>query len=91
MTRALFRAWLSTEPLGRLPTLFIGRLVKGAPHLGALLQNYRLCYLLHVQNIPTYFRAVAIRFGVIRLVVRAQECYTLGGPGGMLPQEKFEM
>ena len=28
-------------------------------------------------------RAIAIRFGVIRLVVRAQECYTLGGPGGM--------
>ena len=30
-----------------------------------------------------------IRFGVIRLVVRAQERYTLGGPGGMLSQEKF--
>ena len=34
-------------------------------------------------------RAVAIRFGVVRLVVRAQECYTLGGSGGMLPQENF--
>ena len=31
-------------------------------------------------------RAVAIRFGVVRLVVRVQECYTLGGPGGMLPR-----
>ena len=30
-------------------------------------------------------RAVAIRFGVIRLVVRVQERYTLGGSGGMLP------
>ena len=36
-------------------------------------------------------RAVAIRFGVIRLVVRAQERYTLEGPGGMLPQENFEI
>ena len=33
------------------------------------------------------YRAVPIRFGVVRLVVRAQERYTLGGPGGMLPQE----
>ena len=42
--------------------------------------------------IPVYLsRAVAIRFGVIRLVVRAQERYTLGGPGGMLPQENFEI
>ena len=32
-------------------------------------------------------RAVAIRLGVIRLVVCTQECYTLGGPEGMLPQE----
>ena len=36
-------------------------------------------------------RAVAIRFGAIRLVVRAQECYTVGGSGGMLPQENFEI
>ena len=28
MTQALFHAWLSTELLGRLPTLFIGRLVR---------------------------------------------------------------
>ena len=33
--------------------------------------------------------ATAIRFGVIRLVVRMQEYYTLGGPGGMLPQENL--
>ena len=26
-----------------------------------------------------YSRAIVIRFGVVRLVVRAQECYTLGG------------
>ena len=31
-----------------------------------------------------HYRAVAIRFGVVRLIVHAQECYTLGGPGGML-------
>ena len=36
-------------------------------------------------------RAVAIRFGVIRLVMRVQERYTLGGPGGMLLQENFEI
>ena len=34
-------------------------------------------------------RAVAIRFGAVRLVVHAQERYTLGGPGGMLPQKNF--
>ena len=28
---------------------------------------------------------------MIRLVVHAQERYTLGGPGGMLPQENFEI
>ena len=38
-----------------------------------------------------FHRAVAIRFGVIRLVVCAQERYTLGRPGGMLPQENFEI
>ena len=38
-----------------------------------------------------YIRAVAIRFGVVRLVVRAQERYTLGGSAGMLPQENFEI
>ena len=31
------------------------------------------------------------RFGVIRLVVRTQEHYTLGGSGGILPQENFEI
>ena len=35
----------------------------------------------------TWYRAVAIRFGVVRLVVCAQERYTLGGPEGMLPQK----
>ena len=34
-------------------------------------------------------RAVAIRFGVVRLVVCAT--YTLGGLGGMLPRKDFEM
>ena len=34
-------------------------------------------------------RAVAIRFGVIRLVVCAQECYTLGGAWGHAPPGKF--
>ena len=34
-------------------------------------------------------RAVAIRFGVVRFVVRVQECYMLGGSGSMLPQKKF--
>ena len=31
-----------------------------------------------------HYRAVAIRFGVVKLIVHAQERYTLGGPGGML-------
>ena len=34
-----------------------------------------------------HYRAVAIRFGVVRLIVHVQECYTLGVPGGMLPQK----
>ena len=36
-------------------------------------------------------RAVAIRFGVVRFVVCAQEHYTLGGSGGMFPQKVFAM
>ena len=39
----------------------------------------------------SYFRAVAIITGVIGLVERAQERYTLEGPGGMFPQENFEI
>ena len=34
-----------------------------------------------------HYRAVAIRFEVVRLIVHAQEHYTLGGPGGMFPQK----
>ena len=44
-------------------------------------QNIFICKCLLVLAI----RTVAIRFGVIRLVVCAQKCYTLGGSGGMLP------
>ena len=46
---------------------------------------------MNVRSQLGYIRAVVIRFGVIRLVVRAQVRYTLGGPGGMLPQENFEI
>lgn len=31
----------------------------------------------------------AIRLGVVSFVLRMQECYTLGGSRGMLPQKKF--
>ena len=43
------------------------------------------------QQSHNYIRAVAIRFGVVWLVVRPQKCYTLGGSGDMLPQKKFEI
>ena len=33
------------------------------------------------------YRAVGIRFGVVRLVVHVQEHYTLGKSGGMLPKK----
>ena len=42
------------------------------------------------ENFVVNIRAVAIRFGVVRLVRRAQERYTLGGPGGMLTQENLK-
>ena len=50
-----------------------------------------MCAILQMCNDLWEYRAVAIRFGVIRLVVCAQERYTLGGAGGMLPQENFEI
>ena len=34
-------------------------------------------------------RAVAIRFGVVRFIVCAQERYTLGGSGAMFPQKNI--
>ena len=46
--------------------------------------------VIHCTLITTH-RAVVIRFGMVRLVVHTQECYTLGGPGGMLPQENVEI
>ena len=57
------------------------------------LANYTMVEIL----IPMYStfephsRTVDIRFGVVRLVVRAQERYTLGGSGGTLPQKNVEI
>ena len=36
-----------------------------------------------------YIRAIAISFGVVRFVVRAQAQLQLGGSGGMFPQKNF--
>ena len=48
-----------------------------------------LWYCLGNRLHDSFSRAVAIRFGVVRLVVRAQERYTLGGVWGHAPPEKF--
>ena len=41
--------------------------------------------------IPKLLRwAIAIRFGLVRLAACAQECYSLGGPGGMLPRKNLK-
>ena len=42
-------------------------------------------------HIVHILRAVAIRFGVVRFIVCAQERYTLGGSGGMFPQKILAM
>ena len=46
--------------------------------------------LIYIHFLNAYCRAVVIKFGVIRLVVRTQERHTLGGSGGMLPHENLE-
>ena len=40
--------------------------------------------LLKLSELYCSHRAVAIRFGLVRVVVHVQLCYTLEGPGAML-------
>ena len=48
--------------------------------------NKQLICFYSVCMASVHYRAVAIRFGVVRLIVHAQERYSRG-PGGMLPQK----
>ena len=41
--------------------------------------------MLKLSELYCSHRAVAIRFGLVRVVVHVQLCYTLEGPGAMLP------
>ena len=90
MTQPLFHAWLSTELLGRLPTLFIGRLVRCSTP-GRSFVKLQTMLPITCAKYTNIFQGCSHQIWSDQVGSARTRMLYLGGPGGMLPQENFEI